>query len=117
MSRNTHIRSPSKLRLSTIQKNQNNDISITPDEIDEIIMKWYDVKIESKKLNEKEKKYKDIIQRIMDLTNNNVIKGKDLSVIRKFQKRKFISRENLPSDIFNEYSIEKSISMMYIKEN
>jgi len=89
---------------------------ISPGEIDEIITLWYEAKQESRKLAEKEKEYKRIINSILDLTGSDAIKGKLLQVERRIQKRRYISRNLVPLDVFDRYSKSQEVSSLYIRE-
>jgi hypothetical protein len=116
MSRSTYItRSPSTRRLSSIRKDEEK-LSVDAEEIDEMIMKWDLLRRQSKELREKEQKYRKIIARIMDLTESDVIKGKDLSVTRRHQRRTFLTKANVPPEIYQQYGQVKEIVMFYIKE-
>ncbi len=124
-------RSPSKRNLSSIDRRDDRDLgndgrndnkegddglTITPDEIDEIIVKWHQAKEEAGYLREKETKYKKLLNRVMDLTGGDVIKGKDYKVVRRFQKRKCLVRDNIPKEIYEKYCTVKEIRMLYLKE-
>jgi hypothetical protein len=111
-----HFRSPSRRRVSSIEKTENEQLNINPEEIDEILINWFESKQRSRELAEKERRYKQLIQRIMNLTNSDVIKGKDLQVTRQVQKRRFLLKENMPSDIYDKYSTTREISMLYLRE-
>lgn len=115
-SRSAELRSPSRKRLSSIHKEDVGEgISITPDEIDAIIERWDETRKEIKELEEKEKKYKKIITKIMDLTKADAIQGKDLKVTRRIQSRRFLSRANVPVEVYDQYSVVKDVTMMYIR--
>ena len=76
--------SPYERRLSTIEKKGDGHpekLTITPNEIDEIIVRWAETKRLSKELSEKEEKYKKIIKKIMTLMDTDIIKGKDFREI------------------------------------
>jgi len=115
-------RSPSRRRVSSIRKeHRENDpdedpLSITPSEIDELIERWNTSREQSRELAKKEKKYRRLMEKIMDITGAQIIKGKELQVTRTTQNRRTISRADLPSDIFQQYSKLKTVDMYYIRE-
>jgi len=118
---NSCQRSPSRRRISSIRRKGKEEddkepLSITPAEIDELIEKWNTTREEARALEQKQKKYRKLIGKIMNITEADVIKGKELQVIRKIQKRRTINRSDLPPDIFDQYSNTKNIEMYYIQE-
>ncbi len=113
--RRSRPRSPARRRLSSIQDSKGGN-SMTSKEIDETIVKWKYAKDQLAYYKAKESKYKQIISKIMDITSADVISGKDLTVTRKTQNRRFISKAMLPADIFDSYSKVREIPYFYIKE-
>lgn len=113
-------RSPSRRRVSSIRKGEDDPdedpLSITPSEIDELIERWNTAREQSRELAKKEKKYRRLMEKIMDITGAQIIKGKELQVTRTTQNRRTISREDLPPDIFQQYSKVKTVDMYYIRE-
>jgi hypothetical protein len=109
-------RSPSKRRLSSIDKDDDDELTINPKEIDELITSWYEAKTRRKELELKESKYKRMIHKILNLTGHDAIKGRDLMVTRKHQKRRIITKNLLPADIFAKYARTTEISFLYLKE-
>lgn len=108
-------RSPSRRRISSIHDNEGKT-KMTSKEIDETIVKWKYAKDQLAYYKAKESKYKQIVSKIMDVTGADVISGKDLTVTRKVQNRRFISKALLPKDIFESYSKVREIPYYYIKE-
>jgi hypothetical protein len=107
--------SPSRRRLSSVER-KDEGLSISPDEIDEIIVKWYQARKETKELEEKERRYKLILNKVLDLTGGDVIKGRDLQVIRRVQKRRFLLKANVPAEIYERYSTVKNVQSLHIRE-
>ncbi len=93
------------------------ELDITPNEIDDIIVAWDKVRHQAKELVEQEKKYKRIITRLLDITNTDSIKGKELQVYRIHQKRRMLLKKNVPTDVYDKYSTSKEIEMIYIRPN
>lgn len=113
--RRSRGRSPSKRRPSSVT-DDNEKLTITNQELDDLIVSWNDVRNEMKSLRDKERKYKQLITRVMSVTRADVIKGRDLQVIKKIQTRKTVSSRDLPIDIFEKYSNVKEIPVFYIRE-
>ena len=113
-------RSPSRRRVSSIRKGEDDPdedrLSITPSEIDELIERWNTAREQSRDLAKKEKKYRRLMEKIMDITGAQIIKGKELQVTRTTQNRRTISGADLPPDIFQQYSKVKTVDMYYIRE-
>jgi regulator of sirC expression with transglutaminase-like and TPR domain len=107
-------RSPSKRRISSIDK-KDGELSLNPDEIDDLITNWHDTKADIKELEVKEKRYKLLIHKLLDVTGSDAIKGKDLQVTRNSYKKILISKQMLPEDIFEKYSEEREIVCLRVK--
>ena len=115
--RSSRPRSPSRRRMSSIEKkNDDDELTIDPSEIDQLITSWYEAKNQMKELTEKERRYKRMLNKILDLTGGDAIKGRDLQVTRRIQKRRFISKNLVPEDVFDRYAKTIEISALYIKE-
>lgn len=100
----------------SVEKRDDDSLTITPDEIDEIISLWYDAKQKSKELEAKESEYRSLIMKVLDLTQSDAIKGKTLMVQRRTQKRRMVSKSVLPPDIFERYAKTQEISFITIKK-
>lgn len=106
-----------KERMKSSDHKEKNIDSITPEEIDIVIKKWYSAREDSKRIQKEEAKYKDLIMKVMDATDSNDIKGTYFTVSRKYQNRRFISKSLVPPEIFDKYSRPQEIAMFYIKGN
>ncbi len=69
-----------------------------------------------KSLEEKERRYKRMLNKILDLTKSDALKGKDLQVTRRIQRRRMISKNLVPAEVFEKYARVQEISALYIKE-
>jgi len=108
--------SPSRRKVSSIEKKDDDELTVNPTEIDELITNWYEVKNKIKELEEKEQRYKKLIHKLLDVTGSDAIKGKELMVKLSIQKRRFISKNLVPESIFNQYAKTQEIKFLTIKE-
>jgi predicted O-linked N-acetylglucosamine transferase (SPINDLY family) len=106
--------SRSKTSPSRIRQTENEQVSLDPTEIDGLITDFYENKIQLQELVRKEKRLKALIHRLLDITNSNIIKGHALELTRKTQQRRIITRSDVPSDVFNQYSRQIEIQMLHI---
>lgn len=107
--------SRSKTSPSRIHKTENDQISLDPVEIDDLITDFYENKAQLQELMRKEKRLKGLIHRLLDITNSNIIKGRALELTRRIQNRRIITRSDVPQDIFDQYSRPIEVPMLYIK--
>jgi hypothetical protein len=108
--------SRSKTSPSRIHK-EDDKISLDPAEIDDLITDFYENRTQLQELTRKEKRLKVLIHRLLDITNSNIIKGRALELTRKTQTRRVISRSDVPQDVFNQYSREIQVPMLYVRSS
>jgi hypothetical protein len=53
--------------------------------------------------------------RVMDLANGDAIKGRDFQVTRRVQRRRFVSRQLLPQEVFDRYARTQEVTMFYLR--
>lgn len=104
--------SPSRHKLSAIEKEDD----LNNDQIDELITRWHETRHTIRTLEEKEKHYKALIRKFMNVSDIDIVQGKDLEVQRTMQQRHIISKENLPTDIYDKYCQTRSIEIFYIRK-
>lgn len=107
--------SRSKRSPSRIYRQDDEKVSINPIEIDELITNYYETKLQLRELEAKEQRYKRLIHRLLDITQASQIKGRALEVSRRTQKRRHISKRDVPNDIWEQYSREMNVSMLFVK--
>jgi hypothetical protein len=90
-------------------KKENIEVKLTPNDIDNIIEQWNQTKQEIKRLHDNEEKYKLVINRIMDIYGADSINGKNLKISRYNISRKFLSKNNVPPEIYEKYAIQRDI--------
>jgi hypothetical protein len=89
-------------------------MSLSLDEIDEVIQDYHKIKQDIKKQKYTLNEYKKIINGLMDEHNINIIKGKNLQIKRSIIKRKMLLKVNVPEEVFDKYSILNEYSMLTI---
>lgn len=107
--------SRSKTSPSRIHKAENEEVSLDPAEIDGLITDFYETKQQTQELMRKEKRLKNLIHRLLDITNSNLIKGRALELSRRVQQRRVITRSDVPQDVFDQYSRSIEVQMLYVK--
>lgn len=86
-------------------------------DIDTILDKWANAK-KQKSLYEKEcEKYKGAVERYMDKKSQNTIQAKYYNVSRRSNTRCQLSKQNVPKDIWDQYSTRFTYNSYYIKKN
>jgi hypothetical protein len=91
-----------------------NSIDISPLDIDHIIDKWNETKKQAKRLHELEEKYRLVIDKIMDKYETDKIQGTNLKISRYEIRRRFLTKENVPPEIYDKYAVQKTISCFRI---
>jgi hypothetical protein len=84
--------------------------------IDEILNKWYKAKEEISILEKDCEKYKSIITNNMDSKGEDEIIGKNYHVKRNIICKKTISKNNIPSNIWDLYSKSSVYPLFQIKK-
>jgi hypothetical protein len=107
--------SRSKTSPSRIHKVDDEKVSLDPAEIDDLITDFYETRTQLQELERKGKRLKALIHRLLDVTNSNVIKGRALELTRRIQKRRVITKSDVPQEIFDEYSRSIEVQMLYVK--
>ena len=107
--------SRSKRSPSRIYRDGEEKLSVDPTEIDEIITNYYETKLQLKELEAKEQRYKRMIHRLLDVTRASQIKGRALEVSRRTQRRRIITRKDCPREVFDQYSREMVVPMLFVR--
>lgn len=85
-------------------------------DLDTLFKEWYNLKKNLSKLQEREEDIKKMVNKIMKIEKTSKLEGDDFKVEKRYQKRKLISRKDLPEDIFDKYCKEKEIEILYLKK-
>lgn len=84
-------------------------------DLDTILQKWNDAK-KQKNLYEKEcEEYKGAVERYMNKKGKNIIQGKNYIVSRRSNTRENLSKQNVPPEIWNQYSTRFSYMSYHIE--
>jgi len=78
------------------------------------LQKWHEVKGKMDSLEEKLKKYKLTITKEMNSKNVDKISAGDFSVTRRRNTRTYITKENVPADLWKEYSTRCSYDAFFL---
>ena len=84
------------------------------DNIEKILRKWYESKEKLSLLEKKIEKYKGEITREMNNKNTDKLSSGNYSVQRRRNTRSFLSKDNVPSEIWKEYSTKSNYDSFYL---
>lgn len=117
MSSNYHAPrfSPSKRSPNRIYQDEKEKLSLEPADIDDLITNFYETKMEMRELQRKEDRYKRLIHRLLSVTNTNQIKSRALQITKRVQKKRIICKQDVPEEIWRQYSREIEVPMLCIK--
>ncbi len=87
---------------------------ISDEDINELLSNWYDAKLQIANLEKKCDKYKKYSEKILDELGKNNYDSKNFSIKRTNMSRSTISKKDVPSDIWNEYSNTSTYTAYYI---
>lgn len=90
--------------------------SLNSDDIDGLLEKWKSTKTQISKLEKDLEKYKKYAEQIMNMNNSNVVKGSKYKVTKKNSSRQFISKKNLPKELWNKYSTKTNFTSYYLSK-
>ena len=85
--------------------------------IENILVDWNDAKNKLEKLEERIKKYKNEICKEMNRRDTDKITEGKFCVTRRRNTRTYITKENLPEDIWKRYSSRCSYDALFLTEN
>lgn len=84
--------------------------------IGETLRKWDEAKRKMEVLEEKVKKYKNIVSKEMNRKEVDRITADGFVVQRRRNTRSYLSKENVPSDIWKEYSTRLSYDAFFLSK-
>ena len=90
--------------------------SINNEDIDNLLSKWYETKEEIALLENKCIKYKKLADKIMNDSEKNTIANSKYSLQRKQISKSTLSKNDVPSDLWDKYSKRTSYSAFYISK-
>lgn len=81
---------------------------------DELLEKWFKTKSEISLLEKKCDKYKRCAEKIMEELDKNTISSSNYTLKKVDMSRNTISKNDVPSEIWNKYSKKSSFSSYYL---
>jgi hypothetical protein len=95
----------------------NNETILDPNEIDTVIESYYQTKQEIKKLEEKHDEFRQILYDLLNSSNTDIIKGKNLQVRKIVQNRSFVNKDKIPENILEQCMSKKKITILTVHPN
>lgn len=86
------------------------------DMIDNLLEKWASDKEKLAKLEKRIEKYKKIASELMDEEDTDILSGSDYFLKKRKQTRSTITKNDVPSEIWNQYSRKFSFYAYYLSE-
>ena len=83
--------------------------------LDDILSEWYKLKKNLKQLQEREDQIKKIVRVIMNNERSDKLKSDDYQVSKRTMNKTFLTKHDLPEELWNKYSKKKSIEALYLK--
>lgn len=80
------------------------------------LQKWYNAKTQMDELEKKIKSYKLIISKELNTKGIDKLKIGDITVSRRRTTRFHLSKENVPSHIWNDYAVRCSYDVFHLKK-
>ena len=84
--------------------------------MDEILEKWYDTKEKISLLEKKLEKYKSAIASEMNKKDVDKLSSDNFSITRRRNTRTYMSKDNVPEDIWKKYSVKCSYESFFLKK-
>ena len=85
--------------------------------LDTLLEDWQEAKAQKAIYEKKCERYKKSIEKYMDKKNISILTGKHNTVTKRTVSRDFISKSDLPPDIWRKYAHRTTYSAFYIKRN
>jgi hypothetical protein len=84
-------------------------------EIKDLVKKWYEYKRKSSDYEKIADKTKDIIVSYMEENDLDTIRTDDYVVTKKSMSRNFLTKKDMPEEVWQKYSRNKVFDSYYIK--
>ena len=85
-------------------------------DLDSILKKWDNSKAKMKKLEKNIEKYKKAIARLMRERNEKKIISRNYSIEKRSVTRRYVSRDNIPKDVWEKYSVSCTYDSYHLKK-
>jgi hypothetical protein len=95
--------------MSYRQDESSDSISLT-------LRKWYETKQEIDRLEKLVQKYKTIVTKEMNETEKDKVSSPDYIVTRRRQTKTYLSKETVPLEVWNRYSVRTSYDVLTIQK-
>jgi hypothetical protein len=86
-------------------------------ENEKILEKWYEAKKKIEDLEDRINEYKNKITKEMNTKNIDKIQTENFCVSRKRNTRSYLTKDNVPVDIWNKYSTRSSFDAFYLTKH
>jgi hypothetical protein len=91
-------------------------MSYTSKDINDLLENWHDTKQEIAALEKKCDKYKKLAEKIMIVTGDSKIESSSYSLSKRKMTRYQLTKQNVPKEIWDKYSVEISYPSYYLKQ-
>lgn len=85
------------------------------DMLERLLSKWSKIKHELSKLEQEEKKIKELVVDIMNEEKTSTLYTDNYKVSKRVQKRSHISQKDVPKDVWEKYSKTTQFEVFYLK--
>ena len=85
-------------------------------DINTILQKWQESKMQIRHLTKQCDQYKGAVQRYMDKKHTDTIEGTYLTITRRNHIRQSLLKTNVPPDMWEKYSTRNQYNSYYIKK-
>lgn len=86
-------------------------------DVDDVLQNWWEAKKKVEKLNLKVEKYKKAVDTLMERKETKTITGKEFTVQKRNGARTYITKNNVPSDIWTKYATRCTYESFYLTKN
>lgn len=83
----------------------------------EILSEWYETKKKQEILEEKILKFKSMITKEMNIRNIDKISENNFIVSRRRISKSYVTKENIPKDLWDKYSIKCSYDAFFLTKS
>ncbi len=84
-------------------------------EIKDLVKKWYESKRKASEYEKLAEKTRDLIVSYMEEKSLDTIKTDDYVVTKKSMSRNFLTKKDMPDEIWQKYSTNKTFDTYYIR--
>ena len=102
------------MRVKTFSFIQEKKMTSSENNIRETLKKWHDAKTKLTLLEKKVEKYKSAISKEMNRKNVDKLSYGEFSVSRRKNTRTFLGKDNVPADIWKQYSTRTSYDAFFL---